>query len=70
MIITVVIFALIAMIAISSLVGYAMLQIRSQRQAVGQTLGISIAEAAIEAAIWKLNNQLGYSGESGTAYGS
>lgn len=68
MIITVVIFALIIMVAVSSLVGYAMLQIQAQRQAVGRTLGLSIAEAAVESAIWKLNNQPGYNGESGTGY--
>ena len=69
MIITVVIFGLIMMIAVSSLVGYTMLQIKSQRQAVGQTKGLSIAEAGIEAAVWKLNNQPGYTGETGTSYG-
>lgn len=69
MIITVAIFALFVMITVSSLVGYTMMQMRKQRQAVGQTLGVSIAEAAIEAAIWKLNNQPGYSGETGTTYG-
>lgn len=69
MIIIVVIFALIAMIAVSSLVGYTMLQIRLQRQAVAQTMGVSIAEAGAELAIWKLNNQSGYTGESGTSYG-
>ena len=69
MIITVVIFALIMMIAVSSLVGYTVVQIKTQRQAVGRTMGVSIAEAAIETAVWKLNNQPGYSGETGTSYG-
>ena len=68
MIITVVIFALIAMVAISSLVGYIMLQVRAQRQAVGQVMGLNIAEAAIETAVWKLNNQPGYDGEIGISY--
>jgi Tfp pilus assembly protein PilX len=51
-----------------ALVGYASIEIRSHRQAVGRVQGLSIAEAGIEAAIWKLNNQSGYSGETGTAF--
>ncbi len=65
-------FALVFMVAISTivagLVAYAAVQIRSHRQAVGREQGIDIAEAGIETAIWKLNNQSGYTGESNTAY--
>ncbi len=63
------VFATAILIVITSLVGYAGLQARSHRQAVGREKGISIAEAGLEAAIWKLNNQAGYTGESNTTYG-
>ncbi len=63
------VFAVAILLVISSLVGYAAMQARAHRQAVAREQGISIAEAGIEAAIWKLNNQAGYSGETNTAYG-
>jgi Tfp pilus assembly protein PilX len=51
-----------------ALVGYAGVEIRAHRQAVGREQGLSIAEAGIEVAIWKLNNQPGYVGETGTLF--
>jgi Tfp pilus assembly protein PilX len=70
----IIIIALVFMAVVSTvivaLVGYAGVQIRSHRQAVARTQALSIAEAGIEAAIWKLNNQPGYTGESNSSYGS
>ncbi|OGF04322.1 MAG: hypothetical protein A3H14_04230 [Candidatus Doudnabacteria bacterium RIFCSPLOWO2_12_FULL_49_8] len=51
-----------------SLMGYAGLQIRAHRQSVARGQGINIAEAAVELAVWKLNNQANYSGEANTPY--
>ena len=67
-IIVALIFMAVTSTAIVALVGYAGLQIRSHRQAVARTQALSIAEAGIEQAIWKLNNQPGYPGENNTAY--
>src|SRR6188474_401710 len=64
------VFAVAILVVISSLVGYATLQARSHRQAVAREQGLSIAEAGIEAAIWKLNHQPGYTGETNTVYGA
>ena len=64
------VFMLVLMTIIVALVGYAQVQIKSHRQAVQREAGLSIAEAGAELAIWKLNNQGGYNGESNTAYGN
>jgi hypothetical protein len=53
----------------TGLVGYWMTQIGHHRQSIARAKALSIAEAGIEMAIWKLNNQPGYVGENGTAYG-
>ncbi len=67
-------FTLVIMVIVTSivvaLVNYTGVQIRSHRQAVGRVEGLDIAEAGIEAAVWKLNNQFGYLGETDTAYGN
>ncbi len=65
-----VVFMAVVTSLIVSLVGYAGVQIKSHRQAVAREQGINIAEAGAELAIWKLNNQGGYAGESNTAYGA
>ncbi len=54
---------------IGSLVSFWMLQLSHQRQAVGRTQALSIAEAGVEMGLWKLNNQPGYIGETDTVYG-
>ncbi|MBI4363610.1 MAG: hypothetical protein HY545_02055 [Candidatus Doudnabacteria bacterium] len=64
------IFMTIVTLVVGSLVSYATVQIKSHKQAVGRVEALSIAEAGIEAAVWKLNNQQGYNGESGTVYGA
>jgi hypothetical protein len=65
-------FTLVVMVilisVVAALVGYAGVQIKSHRQAVARESGISIAEAGVETAIWKLNNQIGYVGEASTPY--
>src|SRR3989338_8595777 len=63
------IFMTVVTLAVGSLVSYAAVQIKSHRQAVGRVLALSVAEAGIEAAVWKLNNQPGYAGETNTSYG-
>ncbi len=62
------IFMTIVTTAVVSLVGYAGIQIKGHRQAVAREQALSIAEAGIELAIWKLNNQGGYGGETGSSY--
>jgi hypothetical protein len=68
------IFTLVIMVIVSimiaGLVGYTGVQIKSHRQAVNRTVGLDIAEAGAELAVWKLNNQPGYTGEINTAYGN
>jgi len=64
------VFMLISLTVISALVGYSALQIKSHRQAVGREQAVSIAEGGLEKAVWKLNNQAGYTGESGTVLGA
>src|SRR3989338_4171525 len=63
------IFMAVVLVLVSSLVGYACIQTSSHRQAVAKTQALSVAEAGIEAVVWKLNNQQGYNGEAGTIYG-
>lgn len=55
---------------ITGLVSFTALQLRLHRQAVAREQAISIAEAGIEKAVWKLNNQGGYNGETGTVFGN
>lgn len=63
------IFMTVVTASVGALVGYAGVQIRSHRQAVARSQGLGIAEAGVEAAIWKLNHQVGYAGESNTSFG-
>jgi Tfp pilus assembly protein PilX len=67
-IIVALVFMLIVVVLVVSLVGYASVQVRSQRQALAREQALNIAEAGIELAVWKLNNQAGYTGETGTGY--
>jgi hypothetical protein len=62
------VFMAIVTTIVVSLVGYAGIQIKAHRQAVAREQGINISEAGAELAIWKLNNQGGYTGETNTAY--
>src|SRR5438105_3687533 len=64
------VFMAIVSTVVVSLVGYAGIQIKSHRQALNREQGVDIAEAGAELAIWKLNNQAGYTGESDTSYGN
>ena len=64
------VFVAIVISLVVSLVSYTLLQTRAHRQAVARVQGINIAEAGVEAALWKLNNQSGYTGETNTSYGA
>src|SRR3989344_722636 len=66
----VLVFMVIVLAFVSALVGYAQIQIRSHRQAVAKEQALNIAEAGIEKAVWKLNNETGYTGETGTVFGA
>ncbi len=63
------VFMFIMSTVVAALVSYAAIQIKSHRQAVSRVLGLGIAEAGVEMALWKLNNQAGYAGEIGAVYG-
>src|SRR5262245_16319955 len=65
-----IIFMSIVLTAVASAMGDLGVQIKSHRQAVARVQGLSIAEAGAELALWKLNNQIGYNGESNTSYGA
>jgi Tfp pilus assembly protein PilE len=62
------VFMMIVTVIVGALVSYANVQIRSHRQAVQREVGLDIAEAGAELAIWKLNNESGYTGENNTSY--
>ena len=62
------VFALVILVIIVGLVEYAAIQSRSHRAAIYREQALNIAEAGVEAAIWKLNNQSGYNGESNSVY--
>jgi hypothetical protein len=64
------VFMFIVITLVTALVSYAGVQIKSHRQAVGRVQGLNIAEAGIEKAVWKLNNELNYTGETGTVFGN
>jgi len=59
----------ILLLMLGALLSYTGTQIISHRGAVTKVQALNIAEAGIETAIWKLNNQSGYTGESNTSYG-
>lgn len=65
-----IVFMAIITTVVSALVGYSGVQVKSHRQALAREQGLNIAEAGVELALWKLNNQPGYNGESGTVYGA
>ena len=67
LLITLVFMAIVTTMVVS-LVGYAGIQIKAHRQALGKEQALNVAEAGAEMAIWKLNNQSGYTGETNTAY--
>src|SRR4051812_10894374 len=67
-IILVLVFLMVVTTLVGALVSYALIQLKAHRVAVARVQGISIAEAGVEVGLWKLNNQLGYTGETDTAY--
>lgn len=60
----------IIIMMIGALFGYTASQIASQRNAINREKALNIAEAGVEMALWKLNNQSGYTGESNTSFGA
>ena len=68
------VFALVVMTIIilmmSALFGYTSSHIVAHRGSVAKEQALNIAEGGAELAIWKLNNQSGYTGESNTAFGN
>ncbi|HEX5430103.1 MAG TPA: choice-of-anchor R domain-containing protein [Patescibacteria group bacterium] len=64
------VFVLITISLVGSLVAYTFIQVRAQKQSQARLEALNIAEAGIEAALWKLNNQAGYAGETGTSFGA
>jgi hypothetical protein len=63
------VFSMVILMIIGALIEFAAIQARSHKSAVAREKAINIAEAGIERAIWRMNNQFGYSGESNTSYG-
>ena len=63
-------FLLVFFLILSALLAYTGSEILSHRSAVSREQALHIAEAGAELAIWKLNNQAGYAGESNTSYGN
>jgi hypothetical protein len=61
-----VVFMFVVLLMVTALVGYAAIQGRSHRNAVAREKALHLAEAGIERAIWKMNNVMGYSGETNT----
>ncbi len=70
----VIISALVAMTAmllmLATLLTATASQVVSHRSSVNKEQALHIAEAGLEMALWKLNNQSGYAGESNTVFGS
>ncbi len=60
----------VALVTMGTLLGYTGAQIAAHRDSVYQEQGLNIAEAGVEVAIWKLNNQANYSGETNISYGN
>jgi len=60
----------VVLVMLMSLLGYTSVQVASHREAISHVQTLDIAEAGAEMAIWKLNNQSGYTGESNTSYGN
>ena len=54
---------------LGSLLMYTAAQVISSRNAVYKEQGLNIADAAIEKAIWNLNQNFGYAGETNTSFG-
>ena len=63
-------FLLVFFLILSALLAYTGSEILSHRSAVSKEQALHIAEAGGELAIWKLNNQAGYAGETNTSYGN
>ena len=62
------VFVVIVGMLVASLVGYALIQVRAHRQAVSRVQALNIAEAGVETAIWRLNHEQGYTGETNSSY--
>ncbi len=61
---------IVVFVMMGALLSYATSQIASHRSAVAKEQALNISEAGLEMAIWKLNNQGGYNGETDTSYGN
>jgi hypothetical protein len=59
----------IMMVAAASLVGYTTINVRSARTAQWQTQALYLAEAGIDKALYQLNEESSYTGETNTALG-
>ncbi len=60
----------IAMTVTSAFFGYYASAVRAERQALAEAQALALAEAGIDAAVYGLNQDGNYSGESGTALGN
>src|SRR3989344_9279349 len=63
-----IVFMAVVLLLITTLIGYVQFEANSQRKSIGKVKAVNIAEAGIEKALWKLNNEQNYSGESNTVY--
>src|SRR5258708_39868427 len=68
-IISVVIVAILTLIA-GSLLTYTALQLRASRKAIAHNQTLNLAEAGLDKALYELNQNPNYSGESNTALGN
>lgn len=59
----------IMILMMGAMATYTASEVASHRISVNKEKALNIAEAGVEMAIWKLNNQAGYSGESNTSFG-
>ena len=60
-------FAAIMLVSLTSLVGYVTLGARTQRDAVASSQALALAEAGIDKAIYELNQNSNYTGETNTS---
>src|SRR5579884_4341087 len=63
-------FLAILLTASTALVGYTTLQLQAQRQTNYQRQALDLAEAGVDEALYQLNQNANYTGETGTALGS
>jgi Tfp pilus assembly protein PilX len=66
-----IIFLVVVMTLVSALLSYVFLNVRATRIAVAKEQALQLAEAAIDKAVWQLNQTAGgYTGETGTILGA